>query len=71
MLGRNASTLVIAEHDSNTVVPLTYNAIAAAKQIGGDVAVLLAGKDCSKVDHSLSVSCVIRQPLLTGCKRVV
>ncbi len=71
MLGRNASTLVIAEHDSNTVVPLTYNAIAAAKQIGGDVAVLLAGKDCSKVEHNLSVSCVIRQPSSTGCKRVV
>jgi hypothetical protein len=46
---RLASTLVIAEHDNKDVLPLTYNSISAAKQIGGDITVLLAGKDCSKV----------------------
>ena len=41
--------MVIAEHDNNAVVPLTYNTISAAKQLGGDVTLLIAGKDCTKV----------------------
>jgi len=41
---------VITEHDGDTVIPLTYNAITAAKQIGGEIAALVAGPDCTKVD---------------------
>ena len=57
---RNASSLVIAEHTNSEVVPLTYNTISAAKQIGGDVTVLLAGKECSKVGATIFfVTCYI------------
>ena len=32
-----------------SVTPLTFNSIGAARQLGGDVTVLIAGKDFSKV----------------------
>ncbi|XP_003386426.1 PREDICTED: probable electron transfer flavoprotein subunit alpha, mitochondrial [Amphimedon queenslandica] len=51
---RLASSLVIAEHNGSDVVPLTYNSIGAAKQLGGDVTVLVAGKDCSNVSKQLA-----------------
>lgn len=40
------STLVVAEHDNNAIKSSTLNTIAAAKQLGGDVAVLVAGSGC-------------------------
>lgn len=40
-------TLVIAEHDNNTLKPATHNAVAAAQAIGGDIDILVAGADCS------------------------
>lgn len=49
-LGRNFSTtgarysqrlLVIADHNNETITPITYNAIAAANKVGGTVDVLL------------------------------
>ena len=40
---------MIGEHNNNDVIPLTYNTITAARQIGDHVTVLLAGSDCSKV----------------------
>ena len=46
---RDASSLVVAEHDGESVVPLTYNTIAAARELGGDVTALVAGPDCGKV----------------------
>ena len=46
---RNASSLVIVEHNEETVIPLTYNAISAAQQLGGEVMALVAGQHCSKV----------------------
>ena len=39
--------LVIAEHDHVSIKGATLNAITAAKQIGGDVHVLVAGSDCA------------------------
>lgn len=39
-------TLVIAEHDNNTLKPATHNAVAAAQAIGGDIDILVAGADC-------------------------
>ena len=46
---RNASTLVLAEHDNQTVSPGTLNTISAAQKLGGDVSCLVAGKDCKQV----------------------
>ena len=41
---RNASTLVLAEHQGGKLAPATLSAIAASSKIGGDVTVLVAGK---------------------------
>ena len=43
------SILVVAEHDNSTLNPVTLNVLAAAGAIGGDVTVLVAGKDCGAV----------------------
>src|SRR5215475_10058004 len=37
--------LVIAEHDNAALKPATLNAVTAATKAGGDVAVLVAGKN--------------------------
>jgi electron transfer flavoprotein alpha subunit len=41
------SILVIADHDNQSVKAGTLNAVAAAAQIGGDIAVLVAGSGCA------------------------
>lgn len=41
--------LVIAEHDNIKLAPATLTTVTAATQIGGEVHVLLAGKDCASV----------------------
>ncbi|WP_227814879.1 electron transfer flavoprotein subunit alpha/FixB family protein [Nitrogeniibacter aestuarii] len=43
------SILVIAEHDNAEVKASTLNAIAAAKAIGGDIDLLVAGSGCGSV----------------------
>jgi electron transfer flavoprotein alpha subunit len=40
------TTLLLAEHDNKTVKDATAKALTAAKALGGDVHVLVAGKDC-------------------------
>jgi len=40
------SILVIADHDSASIKPVTLNVLAAAKAIGGDIDVLVAGEGC-------------------------
>ncbi len=40
------SLLVLAEHDGASIKPATLNTLAAAHAIGGDVHILVAGKDC-------------------------
>ena len=40
------SILVVAEHDNANIKAATLNAVAAAKAIGGDIAVLVAGQGC-------------------------
>jgi len=44
---RNASSLVIAEHNNSALGEATFSAIAAASQLG-ECTVLIAGKDCAK-----------------------
>jgi len=40
------SILVIAEHDNATLKAATLNVVAAAKAIGGDIDLLIAGSEC-------------------------
>ncbi len=40
------TTLLAAEHDNKTIKDATKKALTAAKALGGDVHVLVAGKDC-------------------------
>jgi electron transfer flavoprotein alpha subunit len=41
------SILIIAEHDNAALKPATLNVVTAAKAIGGDIAVLVAGAGCA------------------------
>jgi len=43
------TTLLIAEHDNKTIKDATNKALTAAKALGADVHVLVAGKDCKAV----------------------
>jgi electron transfer flavoprotein alpha subunit len=43
------SVLVYAEHDNATLNKVTLSVLAAAKAIGGDITVLVAGKGCGAV----------------------
>jgi electron transfer flavoprotein alpha subunit len=43
------TSLVLAEHDNSELKGATLNAVAAAKQLSGDVHVLVAGDDCDGV----------------------
>jgi len=45
--GRNASTLVLADHANAALSPSTLHAITAAKAIGGDISVLVSGQGAS------------------------
>lgn len=45
------STLVIAEHNNSSLLPITQNAITAAKKLGGEVSVLVAGEKCGPVSN--------------------
>ena len=53
-LSRNASSLVLVEHNGESVTPITYNAISAAKQLGGDITALVAGDNCTKVAEEMA-----------------
>jgi electron transfer flavoprotein alpha subunit len=48
------SALVIAEHDNHGIKPATLNTITAALACGGDVHVLVAGKDASAAAQAAS-----------------
>ncbi len=53
--------LVIAEHDNKSLKGSTLNVVAAAKKIGGDVHVLVAGQSCATVaDAAAAVSGVAK-----------
>lgn len=54
LLQRFQCTLVIAEHNNETLTPVTLNAITAAKHLGGEVSCLVAGTSCDKIVQELS-----------------
>jgi len=43
------TTLLLAEHDNKSLKDATNKALTAVKPLGGDVHVLVAGKDCKAV----------------------
>jgi electron transfer flavoprotein alpha subunit len=43
------STLVIAEHDNDSLKASTLNTVAAAQALGGDIDILVAGANCDAV----------------------
>ncbi|XP_801964.3 electron transfer flavoprotein subunit alpha, mitochondrial [Strongylocentrotus purpuratus] len=53
-LQRHNSTLIVAEHNNENLVPITLNAISAAKKVGGEISCLVAGTQCAKVVEELS-----------------
>lgn len=48
------TSLVLAEHDNSELKGATLNAVAAAKQLSGDVHVLVAGDNCDAVAEAAS-----------------
>ncbi len=42
------TSLVLAEHDNAGIKAATLSAVTAAKAMGGDIHILVAGKDCAK-----------------------
>ena len=48
------SILVIAEHDNASINGATLNTVTAAKAIGGDIAVLVAGEGCGAAAEAAS-----------------
>ncbi len=59
------TALVVAEHDNAALKPATLNALAAAGEIaGGDVDVLVAGKDCRDVAEAAAKIAGVRKVLL-------
>jgi electron transfer flavoprotein alpha subunit len=51
---RSASSLVLADHDNTTLNNGTLSVITAAKEIGGDVVVLVAGEGCENVANEVA-----------------
>ncbi|TGN41653.1 electron transfer flavoprotein subunit alpha/FixB family protein [Marinobacter confluentis] len=46
------SILVIADHDNSSLTQSTLNVVAAAKAIGGDIDILVAGENCGSVGEA-------------------
>jgi electron transfer flavoprotein alpha subunit len=58
------TTLLLAEHDNKTLKDSTNKALTAAKALGGDVHVLVAGKDCKAVADSAAKLDGVKKVLL-------
>jgi len=58
------TTLLIAEHDNKVLKDATNKALSAAKAIGADVHVLVAGKDCKAVADAAAKLDAVRKVLL-------
>lgn len=56
--------LVVAEHDNAALKPVTLNVLAAAKAVGGDVDVLVAGAGCKAVADQAAAIGGVRKVLL-------
>ena len=59
------TTLLIAEHDNKVLKDATAKALTAAKALGADVHVLVAGKDCKAVADAAAKLDGVKKVLLT------
>ena len=60
-------TLIVADHDNESLKPATLNAVAAAQQLGGDIDILVVGSGCQGVaDAAASVAGVAGVLSVTG-----
>jgi electron transfer flavoprotein alpha subunit len=57
------AVLILAKHDNKVLNDATSKAVSAAKQMGGDITVLVAGQDCREVAEAVA--------RLDGVKKVV
>jgi len=60
---RLQSTLVIAEHTNDKLAPITQNTLTAAKKLGGEITILVAGTKCGPAVEQLAKA--------NGLKRVL
>jgi electron transfer flavoprotein alpha subunit len=58
------TTLLLAEHDNKTLKDATHKALTAAKALGGDVDVLVAGKSCRGVAEAAAALDGVKKVLL-------
>jgi electron transfer flavoprotein alpha subunit len=58
------AVLLLAEHDNKTLAPATAKALSAAKNIGGDVDILIAGENAGGVAEAASELSGVRKVLL-------
>ncbi len=58
------SILVIAEHDNAVLKAATLNTVTAATQIGGDIAVLVAGHNCGAVAQAAAQVAGVKKVLV-------
>lgn len=65
-LTRLKSTLVIAEHNNEVLSSITYNVLSAAKQIGGEITILVAGTKCDGVAKAISNANGVNKVLFTN-----
>ncbi len=66
--GALMTTLLIAEHDNKTLKDATDKALTAAKALGGDVHVLVAGKDCKAVADAAAKLDGVKKVLLADAR---
>ncbi len=55
--------LILAEHDNNSLKPVTLNVVGAASKIGGDIHILVAGSGCDGAASAASK--------ITGVSKVI
>ncbi len=58
------SILVVAEHSNSALKPVTFNVLAAAAAIGGDIDVLVAGSDCKAAAEAAATAAGVTKVLI-------
>ncbi|MCD6673338.1 MAG: FAD-binding protein [Burkholderiaceae bacterium] len=64
------AVLVLAEHDNASLKPSTLNTIAAARKIGGDVTVLVAGSGCENAAQAAAQAAGVAKVLLADAPQL-